>query len=199
MPDTPYTIIGPVRSRTARVLWTLEELGLAHEHLPSLPQAEDVRALNPSGKVPVLVADGVPITDSVAIMQFLADRHGGLTHPAGTIDRAHQDALTHLILDEMDALLWTAARHSFILPPEMRLPAIKQSLMWEYERNLGRIATRLGRGPWLMGDVFTIPDILLAHCVGWARAAKFPDPPEVIAEHHARATARPAWARAMRG
>ena len=158
-----------------------------------------MRALNPSGKVPVLVADGVPITDSVAIMQFLADRHGGLTHPAGTIDRAHQDALTHLILDEMDALLWTAARHSFILPPEMRLPAIKQSLMWEYERNLGRIATRLGRGPWLMGDVFTIPDILLAHCVGWARAAKFPDPPEVIAEHHARATARPAWARAMRG
>lgn len=198
MTDPAYTVIGTTRSRTARVLWALEELGLAYAHHPALPQSEDVRALNPSGKVPVLVADGVPITDSVAIVQFLADRHGGLTHRAGTIDRAHQDGLTQLVLDEIDAVLWTAARHSFILPPEMRLPAIKQSLMWEFSRSLDRLAPRLDRGPWLMGDLFTVPDLLLAHCIGWAKAAKFPDPPAAIADHHARAAARPAWGRAIR-
>jgi glutathione S-transferase len=81
--------------------------------------------------VPVLVAEGVPITDSVAIMTFLADRHGKLTFPAGTLDRARQDSLTQFIIDEFDALLWTAAKHSFILPEEHRVPEIKESLKWE--------------------------------------------------------------------
>ena len=56
--------------------------------------------LNPSGKVPVLIVDDTAISDSVAIMTFLADRHGDLTYAAGTIERAKQDSLTQMINDE---------------------------------------------------------------------------------------------------
>ena len=84
-----------------------------------------MRAFNPAGKVPVLVVDGEPITDSTAILHYLADRHRALTYPAGTLDRARQDSLTQFLLDEFDAALWVAARHSFILPEELRMPAIK--------------------------------------------------------------------------
>ncbi|MFN6951161.1 MAG: glutathione S-transferase N-terminal domain-containing protein, partial [Albidovulum sp.] len=89
-----YTIIGTVGSRAARVLWMLEELGEPYEHIAAPPRSEGVTAFNPAGKVPVLVEDGTPITDSTAIIQYLADKHGKLTYRAGTLDRARQDSLT---------------------------------------------------------------------------------------------------------
>jgi glutathione S-transferase len=98
------------------------------------PRSDEVTRFNPAGKVPVLIADGVPITDSVAIMTFLGDRHDALTHAPGTLERARQDSLTHAIIDEFDAPLWMAARHSFVLPEDKRMPDIKDSLRWEFER-----------------------------------------------------------------
>ena len=97
-----YTVYGTVKSRAARVVWLLEELGVPFDQVGAPPRSDDVVALNPSGKVPVLVADGVPISDSTAILTFLADRHGAFTYPAGTLDRARQDSLTQFLLDEFD-------------------------------------------------------------------------------------------------
>jgi glutathione S-transferase len=191
-----YTVIGTVKSRALRVLWTLEELGLPYDHVPAGPRSEDARRHNPSGKIPALLVDGTAITDSVAIMTYLADRHGALTHPAGTLDRARQDAFTHLINDEFDAVLWMAGRHSFVLPEEMRLPAIKESLRWEFERSQSRLGETLGDGPFLMGGTMTIPDLLLAHCMRWAGAANFPVTDARIIAHRDRMLARPAFQRA---
>lgn len=168
-----YELIGNVQSRAFRVLWMLEEIGTPYEHLNVKPHSEAARAANPSGKVPALRVDGHCLTDSSAILTFLADRHGLLTHPAGSIERAEQDALLHLVLDEMDAVLWTAARHSFILPEDQRVPAVKPSLNWEFQRNAQRLSERL-QGPFLMGDKMTVPDIVATHCLNWAFAAKFP-------------------------
>lgn len=191
-----YTVYGDKTNRGLRVLWMLEELGQPYQARPEGPRSDAVRALNPSGKVPVLIDGDTVITDSTAILTYLADRHGALTHPAGTPDRARQDALTHLLLDEVEALVWTAARHSFILPPEQRLPAIKDSLKWEYLRNTARIAARI-EGPFLMGEAMTVPDILCAHLTMWARLAKFPDPPQPLIDHMTRMQARPAFQRAI--
>jgi len=171
----PYKVIGAVKSRTMRVLWMLEEIGAPYEHVAAAPRSDEVTRFNPAGKVPVLVADGVPVTDSVAIMTFLGDRHQALTHAPGTLERARQDSLTQAIIDEFDAPLWMAARHSFLLPEEKRLPEIKDSLRWEFERAQDQFFPRMAEdGPYLMGDVMTIPDILLAHCMGWAINARFP-------------------------
>lgn len=193
-----YTVIGNVKSRALRVLWTLEELGLDYEHVDAGPRSDEVTRISPAGKVPVLVADGVPITDSVAIMTFLADRHGALTFPAGTIDRARQDSLTQMILDEIDAVLWTAARHSFVLPEDLRIGAIKDSLKWEFARSEKALVDRMAEdGPFLMGETMTIADILLAHCGGWAIAAKFPISEPRLREHIAMMRDRPAFHRAL--
>jgi len=192
-----YTVIGNLKSRAARVLWMLEELGVAYTHDPAAPRSSGVTAVNPSGKVPVLIVDGVPITDSTAIIQFLADRHGQFTYPAGSIDRARQDSLTQFLLDEFDAALWMAARHSFILPEELRQSAIKDSLKWEFARSQTTLAARMGVGPFLMGDQMTVPDILLAHCLIWARGAKFPVVEPALDAYLERMQSRPAFARAM--
>lgn len=192
-----YTVIGTVKSRAARALWMLEELELPYEHIPAAPRSADVVEFNPAGKVPVLIDDGTPITDSTAIIQYLADRHGRLTHTAGTLDRARQDSLTQFLLDEFDAALWMAARHSFILPQEMRMSAIKDSLKWEFERSQKVLVHRMGDGPFVMGERMTVPDIILGHCLGWALSARFPLVEHRLTDYFERIRARPAYQRAM--
>lgn len=193
-----YTLYGGVRTRAMRVLWLLEELGVEYYHVPVAPRAEEVVALNPTGKVPVLVADGVPISDSVAIMTFLADTHGAFTAPAGTVERARQDAFVQAVNDEIDGVLWAAARHSFILPVAQRIPELKESLRWEFARNQDAIAERMDPdGPFVLGNDVSIADILLAHCMGWAASAKFEVKNERLKAHNAMMRARPAFKRAL--
>ena len=191
-----YQVIGTAKSRAFRVLWMLEELGQPYDHVPAVPQSEGVTQVNPAGKVPVLVDDGTPITDSTAILAYLADRHGQLTHPAGTLDRARQDSLTQFLLDEFDAALWLAARHSFVLPEEMRLGAIKNTLRWEFEKSQRTLVHRMAEGPFLMGETMTVPDIILTHCLDWALSARFPVVDPRLSDYLDRMRARPAYRRA---
>ena len=176
-----YRVIGPTRTRTLRVLWALEELDQPYDHVGAMPHAEEVVAFNPAGKVPVLVVGGVPITDSLAIMTYLADKHGRLTFPAGTLERARQDSLTQFINDEFDQILWTAARHSFILPEDRRVTRMAED------------------GPFLMGETMTIADIVLTHCLGWAISAKFPVEEPRLRDYAEAMRARPAYKRASQG
>jgi len=194
---TQYTLIGAASTRAARPLWMLEELGVPFEHLSVKPHSEDVLRHYPRGKVPVLLVEGEAITDSTAIVQYLADAHDRFTARAGTVARARQDMMTHCVLDEFDAVLWTAARHSFILPEDQRVPGVKDSLRWEFARNQASMVRRMGDGPYLMGEEFTVADIVLAHCLIWARAAKFEISEPVLADYLQRLSARPAFGRAM--
>lgn len=192
-----YTVIGGVRTRAARVLWMLEELGQPYRHENAAPRSDIVRAANPAGKVPVLIDGDTAITDSTAIIQYLADRHGAFTHPAGTLARARQDSLTQFLLDEFDATLWMAARHSFILPEDKRMPAIKPVLHWEFAQSEKTLVARLGDGPFLTGDGMTVPDIIAAHCGIWAQSAKFPISEPRFADYLAMMRARLAWQRVL--
>jgi glutathione S-transferase len=189
-----YTVIGDLKSRAFRVIWMLEELGQPYEHRPEPPRSEAVRALNASGKIPVLLEGEAVLTDSTAILTYLADKHGQMTHPAGTIPRARQDAMTFRILDEIESALWTAARHSFVLPEDKRVPQVKDSLKWEYANSIERLMDELS-ADYLAGPEPTVPDILLAHCGGWAKAAGFPAQEPRFAEYLRRMRARPAFRR----
>jgi glutathione S-transferase len=191
-----YQVIGTFRSRTLRVLWMLEELGLPYEHIQASPHSDVVKKVNPNGKIPVLVAEGAALTDSSAILTYLADKHGGVTFPAGTIKRARQDGLLHKSLDEVDAALWLATRHTFYLPEYQRMPEIKGPLVWEFSRTMRSFEDILGDGPFLMGNTFTIPDIVLTHCLGWAINAKFPVESDNLRSYIKRCRGRDAFKRA---
>ena len=70
-----YKVLGSTKNRTLRVIWTLEELGLPYEQVKGDPGSADVKALNPSGKVPALMVDGEVLPDSVAIMSSVSYTH----------------------------------------------------------------------------------------------------------------------------
>ncbi|MEL6914827.1 MAG: glutathione S-transferase family protein [Pseudomonadota bacterium] len=191
-----YELHGTGRSRAFRVLWMLEELGVDYVHHLTGPRTPEITALNPLGKLPVLVVDGQPLTDSTAILTYLADKHGALTFPAGSLARARQDGHTQFLLDEVETLLWTVARHSFGLPEALRVPAIKDSAREEFHTAAERLANRI-EGPFLMGETMTIADIIAVHCLGWAIAAKFPMERQDLKDYARPLRARDAYKRAQ--
>ena len=190
-----YKVYGGTASRAFRVLWMLEEIGEPYEVIPAKAQSDEIRAVNPSGKIPAMADGEHLLTDSVAIMTYLADRHGQLTYPAGTIDRAHQDALIHMLNDEFDSVLWTAARLNGRVPEELRVPQVIPTLHWEFARNLDRLAERF-EGPFLQGERMTVADILAVHCLNWAVLARFPVENETLRGYAKSLSEREAYVRA---
>ena len=187
-----YKVYGRIQSRASRVIWMLEELGVPYEFVNVGPHDPQVLALNPSGKIPVLVDGDEVICDSSAIMTYLADKHGALTYSAGTVERAAQDSVFYALLDELDGVLWVATRHAFILPEDKRVPQIVETAKWEFDRNLQRLEKRF-KGPFLLGDKMTIADILLVHCMSWAKGAGFPLNSDVLNTYGREMRNRPGY------
>ena len=192
-----YTVIGTPKSRAIRVIWMLEELGQPYVIDAIPPRDAKLTAINPSGKVPILKDGDDYVIDSVAICQYLADKHASLTHKAGTIPRAHQDSWTQFCVDDIESCLWTAAKHTFVLPPELRFTDVKQSCRHDFDRAMGHFAQRLGTKTFVCGDTFTVPDVLLGHCASWAEAMDWPLPAGNVADYATRVRARPAAVRAF--
>lgn len=193
-----YKLIGSPKTRAFRVLWMLEELGVDYEVEPADPHSDAVLAVNPSGKVPALLADGEAIIDSVAICQFLADRHGKFTFPAGSLDRAQQDSWTQFALDDVDSVLWFDAKNIFVLPEELRSDTARKACRYDFDRAVTVLETRLGDNIYVMGETFTVPDLILGHCGGWAiNGAGWNFASKPVADYIARVRARPACVRAL--
>lgn len=187
-----YKVIGATQSRALRVMWMLEELGQPYEQIAAMPASPEARQYNPLGKIPALVDGDEVLTDSVAIMTYLGDKHAELTAPAGTPDRARQDAMTLWLIDEMDAILWSYAKHSFVLPEDIRVPAVKDTLKAEFSRASSTLADRL-EGPFLMGDQMSHADVLAVHCLNWSIGAKFPRVDDRLGKWAAGLRDRPAF------
>lgn len=184
-----YTVVGQMRSRAFRVMWALEELGVEYTHVNVGPGTDGAKEYHPSGKIPVMMVGDEALTDSVAIMSYLADKHSGLGAPAGTIDRARLDAMLHYLNEDLDALLWQIAKHTFLLPKDKRVPDVISVTREEVARNLDGLADRM-QGDWLMGDEFTIADILAVHCLGWAFGVEIPVTSDKVKDYGKRARSR---------
>ncbi|MEM6663095.1 MAG: glutathione S-transferase family protein [Pseudomonadota bacterium] len=191
-----YTVIGNPVARTMRVLWMLEELGQDYDIINAAPHSDTVKQGNPGGKIPVLHDDEVILTDSVAIVTYLADKHEACTHPAGTPARGKQDAMTQFCVDEVEGALWTASKNRFILPEDARCPEVVPTTLYEFGNAMATLAAHVDGKDFIAGDSFTVPDLLMGHCAGWAGRAEFPIPEGPAADYMARMRERPAFARA---
>lgn len=188
-----YTLIGKLTTRAFRVAWMLNELDQPFEQDPASPRDPNLAAINPSLKVPALKDGDACIIDSVAICQYLADKHKKLTYPAGTIDRAHQDSFTQFAVDDIESSLWTFAKHKFALPEEYRVPDVERACRYDFDRAMRSFSTRLGDKQYVMGDMFTVPDVINGFCLMWATSMSWPMPQENVAAYTKRLTSRPAF------
>ncbi|MEM7546121.1 MAG: glutathione S-transferase family protein [Pseudomonadota bacterium] len=189
-----YTVYGSAKTRASRVIWMLEELEVPYVIEDVFPGTPEALTASETGKIPALKDGDQMIFDSAAILMHLADKHGGLTFPVGTPERTRLQSVLNFVTDDMEQPLWTAAKHSFVLPEELRaLEAVMPALHFEWTKALKTLGRLLGDGPFLMGAKFTVADIIAGHLGGWAKAMDFPAPEPLVADYIARVRARDGW------
>ncbi|MEO7728887.1 MAG: glutathione S-transferase family protein [Burkholderiales bacterium] len=199
---TALKLYGCPNTRSLRAAWALEEAGAAYEYVlvdlfKGAGRAPKFLALNPAGKVPLLVDGDLTLTESAAIVAHIGDKFpaSGLMPRAAA---ARADCLRRMFFatTELEQPLWTIAKHRFALPKDKRVAGIEETARWEFSITATLLAEDLGEREFICGNAFTGADILLGHTLAWARSAKIElEPPELTA-YLERLLARPALARA---
>ncbi|WP_312736701.1 glutathione S-transferase [Brevundimonas sp.] len=203
-------------SRSQRVLWLLEELGLTYEVVRYERDARTrlapvtLRAIHPLGKSPVIQDGDVTVAETGAIVDYLLDVYGeGRLRPAaGTEDArrftywlhyAEGSAMPPLLLKLVFGLLPRRA-------PGLMRPLVKQIsdkaiagfVDPQLRDHVGFWEAELARSEWFAGDQFTAADIMMSFPVeaGADRAFDPADRPRLRA-FLSRIHARPAYRRAL--
>ncbi len=175
------TLYGYPQSRSFRVLWMLEELGVDyHYEVVDLLAGEGGQAMyqqiNAGGKVPAIKEGDFVLTESAAICTWLGDKfpEKNLLPVAGSDERARYNEWCYFILSELEQPLWTLGKHSFVLPETLRVPAIKETALWEFAKAVDVLEKRLSDQIYAINDRFSAADILIAHTLRWADAFGVP-------------------------
>jgi len=173
-------LYGYRNGRTLRAAWALEEVGAAYEYIEvDLKRGEGRKpwflAINPAGKVPVLIDGDRVITESAAICLHLAEKfpESRLLPPVGSPERTECFKWISFILTELETPLWTIAKHRFALPNERRVPAVIDTATWEFGIPVRILEAGLNRRAFLVGDSLTVADILAGHTLSWAKSTRF--------------------------
>src|SRR5918994_2898968 len=193
-----YKAVGSRGSRVSRVLWMLEELKQPYEFIEIERRSPEAYALNPSGKVPILIAGELRVTGSAAICVYLADKHAekGMGANPGLAGRAEMDSWMHFAQSEFEAPLWNKLRHRFILPPELRVD-VGPASAHDFALELKTLERRLGDRKFALGDRFSAVDVLLGDIGAWARGGRFRIESDAVNAYLDRVLSRPARARSQ--
>jgi glutathione S-transferase len=196
-------VFGHPNTRSARVVWALEEIGVDYEYIKvDLLKGEGRKPayldLNPGGKVPTLIDGDFVLTESAAICTYLGEKFPAshLVPKAGTPEHARYNQWCFFVIGELEQPLWTMAKHRFALPEKRRVPAVIDTAIWEFSVAAKVLNSGLGDKDFSVGDHFTAADILIAQTLGWARAFAVPLDYERLTAYADRMLSRPALARA---
>ncbi len=162
---------GTSRSRSARSLWALEELGVTYEHLP-MPTTEAKSAahlkLNPNGHVPVLEDDGAVVWESMAINLYLAEKYGkNSLWPSDPAARADIYKWSFFAMTEVEPHLVTLLVNRVMAPPEQRNEKAATAAVEALKAPLNALEETLKGREYLLGKNFTIADLNVAAVMSW--------------------------------
>ncbi|HKV53128.1 MAG TPA: glutathione S-transferase family protein [Candidatus Binataceae bacterium] len=170
------TLYGTSKSRSARSLWALEELGVKYEHVPvEVPKAKSPEHLqrNPNGHIPVLDDDGHRIWESMAINLYLAEKYGKApfwpTNAAG-----HGDCYkwSFFGMTEVEPHLMTLLMQRVFLPADQRDEKAAQKATDSLKAPLKVLDDQLKNHAHLLGSDFTVADLNVAAVLSFAMLAK---------------------------
>ena len=180
------TLYGAYRSRASRPLWLLAEIGLPFTHVPVLqarrlpdplaPSAPLNTAspaflkVNPQGQIPALTEGALVLTESLAICQHIARKHGGTLGPqnldeAALIDQWALFAATGIEAAALEILYAQEDGEDKTPAGAARIADCAARLA----RPLARLEGHLATHQWLLGARFTVADIMVAECLRYAQ------------------------------
>lgn len=163
--------LGPTRS--LRALWALQELDAEFEFvrvniLAGENLQPDFLRLNPAGKLPVLVDGDFVLTESAAIVMYLAEKYGdkGLM-PADLKERAQAYRWSLFAVTELEQPLWRIAKHTFLYPEDKRLPEDIALAREEFAAMAAVLDRHMDGRAFIVGDNITVADCVTAYVLDW--------------------------------
>jgi len=182
-------------SRASGTVWMLEEVGVPYELrfvdiMAGKQKSPEILAMNPMGKLPILVDGETVITESAAIGVYLADRYA-----AGRLAPAVDDPKRGTYL-----------RWAFFSPSVIEPGSMAKAANWNYragaagwgehEAMLNAITAAIGKGPYLLGDMFSMADVIFGGTIRFMLQFDMLEKRPVFTEYVERLGARPALQRA---
>jgi glutathione S-transferase len=185
-------------TRDLRVLWALEEIGMPYEIIGMDHPNHDLdspayRALNPFGQIPVIDDDGVVVTESGAILLYLARKTGKL--------------IPRDLAGESQVLRWTISALNTIELPMLSMWFVNltggkgtkpsDALHGWTEMRLKQLDGWMQNRKFVATDEFTVADIMMTGVLRSIRKTNLMDPYPHMRSYLARTQARPAWQRTL--
>ncbi|WP_437850443.1 glutathione S-transferase family protein [Sorangium sp. So ce363] len=184
-------------TRSIRVRWALQELGVEFETIQvNLRAGENRRPeflkLNPAGKLPVLVDGDLVLTESVAIVLYLAEKYPdkGLL-PADPRERAKVNQWLLFAATELEQPLWRIARHEFLYPEDKRQPGDIPVAREDFKAMAAVLEKHMDQRQFVVGDSVTVADLVMAYTLDWANEAHLLDDFPQLRAYMDRMYARP--------
>lgn len=196
-----------VLSRSERIVWLAEELGIRyelvrHQRDPQTFRAPpSLRAVTPLAKAPVIEDDGVVVEESAVICDYLIEHHGGgrLRPAAGTAARRAYD---YWMACSESTLMYPAIIDLLVGLTQSDAPGLMAFASGEYQTMLAHVDRALGDGEFLIDNRFSAADVMVYYTLAMAAGRAIPFPSHApmadyprLGAYLARLEARPAWQR----
>ena len=189
------------KSRSTRVLWLLEELGLEYEAdmLPFDARAfrlADHLEIESYGELPILVDHGRSLSESIAVVHYLLDRYG-----EGRLEPDRESPIYGPYLEwiqfgesKLMGPLSQWLQHSKLLPEADRDSVVAKQARRSFSHFARSIDQALRGKRYLLGDEFTAADIVIGYALYLAAEfGAFPEGLGNLSEYYERLSSRPAF------
>jgi glutathione S-transferase len=200
-------------SRSQRVVWLLEELGVPYEIVryqrdPKTNLAPpELEKVHPLGKSPVITDGGETIAESAVILEYIVEKYGSgkLVPPAGSPEYRRYRYFMHYAEGSLMPFLLLRLITSKIRKAPFPVRPIAKAIAGKLDgifvtpnvtRHLAFVDAELGKSTWFAGNELTVADIQMSYPME-AIATRAPEAPARIKEWVARAHERPAFKRAL--
>ncbi len=177
--------------------WMLEETGAPYEtrvldFTKGEHKSAEYRQLNPMGKIPTIVHNGVVVTECAAICAYLADAFPE-KKLAPAVDDPARGTYYRWLFFGAGCVEPAVTDKAFNRPPVERKGAVGYG---SYDDTIATLESAVEKGPWLLGDQFTAADVYVGSQIGWGMFTKGIDPRPAFQRYLARIAERPAYKKA---
>jgi glutathione S-transferase len=188
------------RTRSVRVRWILEELGLDYRLeqvnlFRGEGERDEYRAIHPLGQLPALKIDDEVMIESGAIVQWLAETHPekGLAPAVDAPARRAFDQWMYFAVTSLEGPAWEIVLHRDILPHEMAVKAIVPFAEKRLDQVLATLDNVLTGSEYLVDNRFGAADIMTGYILMWfsGQLARYP----ALSAYVERLSQRPAYLR----
>jgi glutathione S-transferase len=167
-------IYGIARTRAFRALWVAKELGLDFEHLPieigdDGAKSPEFLAINPNGRLPVIVDSDFVLFESLAITLYLAKKHSnGKLYPGALENEARAWQWSLWAVTEIDRGVNIWSLHAKRLPPGERNNALREEALNVIASPFRVLDAAVAQQSYLLGNEFTVADLNVAAVISRA-------------------------------